>query len=337
MKTIVLINLGGPASLPEVKNFLQNLFDDPCIFNLGKQGSFLSEVARKWLAKFIIWKRLDRVEESYAQIGGASPLPLISHKLVLLLQQYLANIPHQQTREQTSEILAAMRYSHPSIEEVLLSISADRDVLLLPLFPQHCSATTGSALCEVQQVIDKHNLAFRSLTSLESFPTNPHFIKAWLNNIVETLAAKPYKPNLTTVIFCAHGIPAKLVREGDRYEKEVHATVQALVAKLPAGLSWQLAFQSKVGPLRWLGPDVRQVVAQLAQVATKEGTSKERTLLVVPISFVIDNLETCYELDNELQVEAAHLGLTDFRRVPCLNTQPLWVECLAELVKTKAN
>jgi ferrochelatase len=271
MKTaLLLVNMGGPSSLDEIKPYMRAIFSDPAILSVPW-------FIRKPLASYIVSKRKDKVAERYKLIGGASPLPEWTKKLEESVRSVL--------KESASDISVAhaFRYTSPTIEETLAKLSSDgvENILLLPLFPHYTKAMSGSIEKEAQRVGDKLNL---KISRLPAWGDRDEILNIWHGYISDSL-----KGEAANVLFVAHGIPQKDVEKGDKYPEEVFATAKALGEKLPDNVLWSLSYQSRVGPMKWTGPYLDDEIDRL--------TKENKTLLIVPLSFVADCLETLYDLD----------------------------------------
>lgn len=309
MKTaVVLLNMGGPDSLEAVRPFLENLFSDPEILQFP-----LSALVRKPLARFIASRRAPKVVEKYRQIGGKSPLREITEAQARALGEVLGS---------TYSVHVAMRYWNPRSAEAVEGIraSAAERVLMLPLYPQFCRATTGSSLGDLDMALDRRGLGRLPRVVVRSWHDFPSYLDSLAEAVREGLREAPE----ATILFSAHGVPVRLIEEGDPYLDHVKATVRGVVARLPDRL-WKLAFQSRTGPMRWLEPATPTALKELAERGVKE-------VLVVPVSFVSDHIETLHEIDFEYGELARSLGFRIYRRSPSLNTRPSFIRTLAELV-----
>jgi|SRR5580704_13297150 ferrochelatase len=307
---VVVFQLGGPDTLAAVEPFLYNLFCDPDIINFP--GSFL---ARKPLAKWISTTRSKVVGQHYAEIGGGSPIRRLTEQQATALQSALA--PHVDAR-----VVVAMRYWHPDTQEAIARLDAASfdELVLLPLYPHYSFATTGSSLKEWNRLY-KANVPVRLI---DHFYDHPDYIAAIVERINSVLR-KVSDPDSVYLVFSAHGLPMVLVEKGDPYPKHIAATVD-LVRQMGA---WPnphvLCFQSKVGPQKWLQPPLTGTIERLA----REGT---RRMLVIPISFLTEHIETLHEINIEARHEAESLGVSEFLMMPALNDSPLLVNALADLV-----
>jgi protoporphyrin/coproporphyrin ferrochelatase len=307
---VVLFQLGGPDSQAAVEPFLYNLFCDPDIINFP--GSFL---ARKPLAKLISVTRSPKVRLHYAAIGGGSPIRRLTEQQASALQAALRPVVR-------ARCIVAMRYWHPSTTEAIAQLRSKPfdELVLLPLYPQFSMATTGSSLKE-------WNRLYRADTPvhlIEHFYDHPDYIAAVTDRINSVLVHLPQADDIH-LVFSAHGLPLVLVEKGDPYAKHIAETV-SLVRELGA---WPnphtLCFQSKVGPQKWLEPSLTSTIKHLACEGAKR-------MLVIPIAFLTDHIETLHEINIEARNEAEHLGVTDFHLMPALNDSPLLIRAMADLV-----
>jgi len=308
-RAVVLMNLGGPDSPQSVRPFLYNLFSDPAIIGLPA-------VLRLPLAWLIASRRAVTAREIYRQLGGASPL--------------LANT-EAQARALEGELGAehrcfiAMRYWHPLTAAAVSAVAQWRpdEIVLLPLYPQYSTTTTASSLRAWAAETTRQRLAVPTRT-VRSYPTIPGFASAIGAGVARAL--DEIGERQVRVLFSAHGLPLKTVRAGDPYPQEVEATAAAVVCKLgrPA-LDWRVCYQSKVGPLAWLGPSVEEELHRAGQ----DGVA----VVVTPISFVSEHSETLVELDIDYRRAAENCGVSTYRRVPTVGTDPRFIAALADLVR----
>ncbi|MBI5444217.1 MAG: ferrochelatase [Deltaproteobacteria bacterium] len=307
---VLLLNLGGPDSLEAVKPFLLNLFSDPEILRFP-----LSGLLQRPLARWIASRRTPTVIQKYRQIGGKSPLREITEAQARALSAELGP---------ECSVHVAMRYWHPSAAEAARALRDARPerLLLLPLYPQFSRATTGSSLADLVGALRAEGLADLPTETIRSWQDFPPYVDALAEAVEEGLASLPR----ATILFSAHSLPVRLIEEGDPYLEHVRATAAAVAERLP-GRAWTLAFQSRTGPVRWLEPSVPEALRQLAS----DGVSE---VLVVPLSFVSDHIETLHEIDVEYRELAHTLGLRELRRTPSLNTRPAFIRALAELIRS---
>ncbi|RME02834.1 MAG: ferrochelatase [Deltaproteobacteria bacterium] len=312
---VLLCNLGGPETIEEVRPFLETLFSDPGIIRIRSS----------WLRRLLAWGistlRYRSSQKLYAQIGGGSPLRRLTEAQGDALAQAL------RSRGIEAEVAIAMRCWHPNLDEVVPKILATSPTTLvvLPLFPQDSFTTTRSVVERVEELLrDTPDLECRFITS---WHTHPKYIEAMVARIREGLDGLP-PDETTTLLFSAHSIPLRYVREGDPYPQQIEASLRSIVARLEAegiSLPHRLAYQSRLGPIPWLGPSTEETIDALAQ----EGIS---SLLVVPLSFVSDHVETLYEIDILYRQRAQRLGIEHFRCTKGLNTDATFIECLVDLV-----
>ena len=313
---VCLLYMGGPASLDEVEPFLRALFADRELIRLPG-GAFL----QRRLGAFIARRRAGKVRGYYSEIGGGSPLPRITARQAELLQAALSS-------RGDYRVAVAMRYTSPRSDDAVRSLveAGVESCLALPLYPQFSRATSGSSLHDLAGA-----LALRAprmeLLQVQSFHDHGSYLDALAGKVGEGIAAAataaPEAP-APLVLFSAHSLPQRLIDEGDPYLQQVRATVEGVASRLQLG-SWRLGFQSRSGPVRWLRPDIVEVV----QRAIADG---ERRLLLVPVSFVSDHIETLHEIDIRLRERAMTAGASYFARSPSLNDDPRFIEALAELV-----
>jgi ferrochelatase len=307
---VVLFQLGGPDSQAAVEPFLYNLFCDPDIINFP--GAFL---ARKLIAKLISTTRSKVVGQHYMEIGGASPIRRLTEQQARALQVALK--PHISART-----IVAMRYWHPNTAEAIAALDSEPydELVLLPLYPHYSFATTRSSLNE-------WNRQYKPKTPakiIDHFYDHPDYIAAIVERINSVLA-EIKRPDEIHLVFSAHGLPLALVGKGDPYPKQIEETVQ-MVRELGA---WPnphvLCYQSRVGPQKWLQPSLTTTIEQMAHSGIKR-------MLVIPISFLTEHIETLHEINVEAREEAESLGITEFRMMPALNDSALLIRALADLV-----
>jgi len=307
---VVLFQLGGPDSQAAVEPFLYNLFCDPDIINFP--GAFL---ARKAIAKLISTTRSKVVGQHYMEIGGGSPIRRLTEQQARALEAALQ--PHISARA-----IVAMRYWHPNTAEAVAALNREPydELVLLPLYPHYSFATTRSSLNE-------WNRQYKPTTPvkiIDHFYDHPDYIAAIVERINSVLAEIKH-PDDIHLVFSAHGLPLALVEKGDPYPKQIEETVQ-MVRELGA---WSnphvLCYQSRVGPQKWLQPSLTTTIEQMAHNGIKR-------MLVIPIAFLTEHIETLHEINIEAREEAEKLGVTEFRMMPALNDSPLLIRALADLV-----
>ena len=321
MKTgVLLFNLGGPENLEDVRPFLYNLFSDPEIIHI-KNG-----VLRKALAWLIASTRQAKSRALYRQIGGGSPLGRITESQAAALEELL------RAGGEDARVYVGMRCWKPSIEEAVGRILRDgiSRLVLLPLFPQYSVTTTGSCLKHFRTVDARLGVSARmEIAAVESWYDEPLYIEAMADLIREGLAGFPGgRPEEVHLLYSAHSIPAGYVANGDPYLEQTQRLVDRVHARLGGELARTLAFQSKVGPVKWLGPSTREILARLG----REGKTR---VLAVPVSFVSDHIETLQEIDIEYRELAEKSGIREFRRAASLNLHPKFIAALAAVVRKR--
>lgn len=316
---IVLFQLGGPDSLDAVEPFLLNLFLDPDIIPLGPLG-----LLRRPIAKLISTRRAPHVAEKYAEIGRRSPIGELTERQRVRLRDALAHYIEP-------VIVTAMRYWHPLTSEAvdaLGKVGPLDEIVLLPLYPHYSYATTLSSLKEWRRVYGEAD-GGPSVHTIDHFYDHPLYIHALAQRIGSMLRqfADSSKIHL---VFSAHGLPMSLVKKGDPYPEQIGATVR-LVCELGEKeySGWPrthlLCYQSRVGPSKWLQPPLMETIERLGH----EGVTE---MLVVPISFVTEHIETLHEINIEAHAEAKKFGVEKFRMMPAVGDSPLFIAALRDLV-----
>ena len=316
---IVLFQLGGPDSLQAVEPFLLNLFLDPDIIPLGPLG-----ILRRPIAKLISSRRCIPVAGKYAEIGRRSPIGLLTERqrtrLLAAVSPYIDPVA-----------VTAMRYWHPLTSEAVEALRGAGpldEVVLLPLYPHFSYATTLSSLKEWRRVYGPQNGNVKEHT-VGQFYDHPLYIQAVTQRIGSVLRQFADSSRIH-LVFSAHGLPMSLVEKGDPYPKQIETTVR-LVCELGEKLypAWPrthlLCYQSRVGPAKWLEPPLTGTIERLGHEGVKE-------MLVVPISFVTEHIETLHEINIEARAEAAKVGVTTFRMMPAVGDSPLFIGALKDLV-----
>jgi ferrochelatase len=312
---VVLANLGGPDGPQAVAPFLANLFSDPAIIRLPNPW-------RAILARIIARRRAKAAQAIYAKLGGGSPLLANTRAQAEALEMALQE-PSRETR-----VFVAMRYWHPFSDEAAAAVARFQpdQILLLPLYPQYSTTTTASSFAAWQAAAAKAGITAPSRLVC-CYPTEAGFIaalaeltKAGIDDLRSRQAGTP------VVIFTAHGLPERIARTGDPYVEQVDASCRALAAALGLGEEdWELGFQSRVGPLAWIGPGTDELIVAAAEA--------KRAILVVPVSFVSEHSETLVELDMDYGKLAADHGAAAYVRVATVGTHPAFIAGLARMVR----
>jgi len=306
---ILLLQMGGPDSIEAVEPFLFNLFSDRDIIRIGP--AFLQPL----IARFIARRRAPKSSAFYEQIGGRSPIRELTEIQARALESRLG---------QEYRCFVAMRYSKPSTIEALAAVKREgiSRIIVLSLYPHFSRATTGSSINELKRVLALSGSEF-SVTYIDRFFDHPLYIAALAGRIEEGLAGFAER-DTAHLLFSVHSLPQSFIDGGDPYLDHILETVRLVMERF-ADMDYHLAFQSRAGPVKWLEPSTEEMLGNLAAAGCED-------LLVVPLSFVSDHIETLYEIDIQYAEEARALGIENFRRAPSLNDSPLFIECLAELV-----
>lgn len=314
---IVLFQLGGPDSLDAIEPFLYNLFMDPDIIDFP-----FAFLARRPLAKFISSKRSIKVRKNYKQIGGKSPILDLTRYQAKALEAILT------AQGIHTEIFIAMRYWHPMTDAVVRDIKEGRfeQAILLPLYPHYSQATTRSSINEWNRQVRKQDLSI-STQLICCYPNHPKLIEAFTDNINQALIKfRGIEHNEIDLVFSAHGVLLSYIKKGDPYQLQIEETVLQVIGYGKWNMPHTLCYQSKVGPMKWLKPSLIETVNRLAQAERKH-------LLIIPIAFVTDHIETLHEINIEARKHAHERGIRQFEMMPALNDHPKLIECLADLVK----
>lgn len=304
MKALVLLNMGGARSKDELEVFLRNMFNDENILTIQ------NKTIRSMVASLIVTLRLNKAWENYEEIGGSSPLHELTDLLVEKLQEQLPQY----------FVTTAMRYTSPFAQTAIARIKEKNitDVVLLPLYPQYSTTTTKSSLDDfIQKAENQFNI-----TIIEPFFKNETYNNAICNEIVKTNA----KYDDYHLIFSAHGLPQKIVNNGDPYQSQIEEHLELLKEKLSHYAtnfkSINLAYQSKVGPMKWLTPSLDTMLQNF----------KGKKVIIYPISFIVDNSETVFELDIEYREVAKDIGVKEYKVCKCVNDSDIFIEAIKEII-----
>jgi ferrochelatase len=315
---VVMMNLGGPATLDDVEPFLLELFADREIIQLPLQ---------RWLGPFIARRRTPKVRNLYASIGGGSPILRYTEAqgrgMVARLDQISPETaPHQ--------FYVAFRYAQPKSDDALRAMQADgvERAVAFTQYPQFSCSTTGSSLNELWRAASRTGLRHAFEWSIiDRWPVHSGFIDAMTETVSDGLGQfDPADRDKALILFSAHSLPLDVIDRGDSYPQEVGASVQRVIERLGRSNPYLLAYQSDVGPVRWLGPSTAQVLRRL-------GARGQKHVLVVPIAFTSDHIETLSELDLEYGEVAHKAGIIHYKRAPALNDRPLFLDGLASIVR----
>ena len=303
-KALVLMNMGGPRNKEELEMFLRNMFNDRNILTMK------SDFLRSMIAALIVMSRKNSAWENYEQIGGQSPINPLTQQLVEKLNDTLEEV----------FVTQVMRYTPPFAPKCveILKQQHIEDVILLPLYPQYSTTTTKSSIEDFMEVA---NSSF-NIRIIDPFYKNDDFNEA----IVEDIKKSVDNTSEYNLIFSAHGLPQKIVDAGDPYEKQINEHVELLSQLLKVKNinfeSINLAYQSKVGPMKWLEPSLDTMLEQF----------KDKKVLIYPIAFIIDNSETIFELDIEYREIAQELGINEYQVVSCMNDTDKFVKVVQQLI-----
>lgn len=310
---LVLLNMGGPESLEDVEPYLCRLFSDRHLIKLPG-GPLL----QKPLARLLARRRAPKSRQHYRQIGGKSPLLDWSERQASALERELG---------ERWRGYVLMRYSAPRAQEVLWQMRDDgiEQALVLPLYPQYAGATSGSSIADFQQAaaVLYPDLSYAVIPEWYDWPAYLDALVARINEGLDRFPAD--RRGGVPLLFSAHAMPQKVIDRGDPYLSQIFATVRGLMQRLP-DREWQLGFQSRSGPVRWTGPAVTTLLDKLA-------AARQTEVLLVPLSFVSDHVETLYEIDIELQAAARQRGIDCMVRSSSLNDHKDFIEALAQLAK----
>ena len=313
-KAVILFNLGGPDKLDNVEPFLFNLFNDPAILNLPS-------LLRYPLAKIIANRRASTAKKIYQELGGSSPILKLTQEQSSALEIKL----NKDDSISKYKCFIVMRCWHPRAENVLKEVInyGPDEVILMPLYPQYSAATSGSSINEWKDICKKNNFKVKTSTVC-CYPTDNNFVEAHKDEITKKIK------NLDNfkLIFSAHGLPEKNIKKGDPYQWQVEQSVNKIVKTLDIqNLDWILSYQSRVGPLKWIGPSTEDIIVENSKLGKK--------IVLVPIAFVSEHSETLVELDIEYKELANKNGCKDYLRVPALGTNKNYIKAMSNLIINK--
>ena len=315
-RAVILFNLGGPDSLQAVQPFLYNLFKDPAIVNL-------KALFRIPIAKLISVRRAKVAQKIYEQMGGKSPILELTLKQVKALETALRN----HYGKDPVQVFLCMRYWYPMSSETIRDvISFDPDeILLLPLYPQFSTTTTGSSLKDWETTAKK-GLLNKPTYSVCCYGTQSKWVKVQ-GELLSEVISNISEPKNYRVLFSAHGLPKKIINRGDPYQWQVEESASSIAkySNIPNS-DWKVCYQSRVGRLEWIGPSVEEELER----ASKDSVG----VIILPIAFVSEHSETLVELDIEYLKLAKELGVRGYYRVPAIGDHPTFIDGLKETVIT---
>ena len=313
-KAVILFNLGGPDKLENVEPFLFNLFNDPAILNLP---TFL----RYPLAKLIANRRAPTAKKIYQELGGSSPILKLTEEQASALESKL----NEDDNGSKYKCFIVMRCWHPRAENVVKEVIdyGPDEIILMPLYPQYSAATSGSSINEWQNICKKNNFEVKTCT-ICCYPTDNNFIQAHKDEIIKKIRdLDNFK-----LIFSAHGLPEKNIKKGDPYQWQVEQSVDRIVKSLNIqNLDWILSYQSRVGPLKWIGPSTEDIIVENSKLG--------KQIVLVPIAFVSEHSETLVELDIEYKELADKNGCKNYIRVPALGKNENYIKAMSNLIINK--
>jgi len=331
---VVLLQLGGPDSLAAVEPFLFNLFSDPDIIDFP-----FARLARPTLARLISSRRAKKVQNHYASIGGKSPLRELTDRQATALEKELR-------KTLDARVFVAMRYWHPLTEEALERVASQdfRQLVLLPLYPQYSKTTTGSSLNEWRRKYTAANKNGLVTSVIREFYDHSIYLDAVVEKINQGLEkfirprssdggtgsptpspAEPEPGHDVHLVFSAHGVPISVINAGDPYQIQIEATVKLVMERGGWPNPHLLCYQSRVGPGKWLTPSLDEEIHNLAARGAQN-------ILVIPVAFVSDHVETLSEINIEARELAMRSGIRQFEVMPALNDSPKFIQALADLV-----
>ena len=313
-KAIILFNLGGPDKIENVEPFLFNLFNDPAILNLPT-------LLRYPLAKLISNRRAPVAKKIYEHLGGSSPILKLTKEQADALERRL----NQTQTEDKYKCFIIMRCWNPRASDVIKNVQlyGPDEIILMPLYPQYSAATSGSSIKEWKDTCIKNNYNIKTNT-ICCYPTDQNFINAHTKEIIKKIKnLKNFK-----LIFSAHGLPEKNIKKGDPYQWQVEQSVKKIVESLnDKSLDWILSYQSRVGPLKWIGPSTENIIIENSKLG--------KHIVLVPIAFVSEHSETLVELDIEYKEIAEANGCKNYTRVPALGINEDFIRAMSELIIKK--
>jgi len=308
-KAVILFNLGGPDKLESVQPFLFNLFNDPAIISIPS-------IFRYPLAKFISAKRAPIAKNIYREIGDKSPILELTQDQAKILENNLS-------KKGDYKCFVVMRCWHPRAMDIIKKVKEynPSEIVLLPLYPQYSASTSGSSIKEWNDLCKKENYKVKTKT-ICCYPTESNFLESHASLIKKII--KNLDKNFK-LLFSAHGLPENKIKKGDPYQWQVEQTVEGIMTKLKdENLDYTISYQSRVGPLKWIGPSTDEVIIKYSK--------ENRGIVIVPVAFVSEHSETLVELDIEYKKLAEKNGCSFYKRVPALGIEENFIKGLAKLV-----
>ena len=312
-KAVILFNLGGPDKLESVEPFLFNLFNDPAIISIPT-------IFRYPLAKIISKRRTPIAKNIYKDIGNKSPI-------LELTQNQAKSLENNLSRDGEYKCFVAMRCWHPRASDVIKKVKEYNpdEVILLPLYPQYSASTSGSSINEWYDLCRKEKYNIKTKT-ICCYPTENNFIESHAVLIKKTL--KNLENKNFKLLFSAHGLPENKIKKGDPYQWQVEQTVQGIMSKFTnENLDYVICYQSRVGPLKWIGPPTDEIIIQCSR--------EKKGIVIVPVAFVSEHSETLVELDIEYKKLATDNGCKQYTRIPALGTNEDFIKSMSELIIKK--
>ena len=309
-KAVILFNLGGPDKLENVEPFLFNLINDPAIISIPS-------IFRYPLSKFISKRRAPVAKNIYREIGGKSPI-------FELTQEQAKSLENTLSEKGNYKCFVVMRCWHPRASDVIKEVKEYKpeEIILLPLYPQYSASTSGSSIKEWNDLCKKENYKVKTKT-ICCYPTEDNFLESHARLIkksIKNLENKNFK-----LLFSAHGLPENKIKKGDPYQWQIEQTVKGIMSKLKdENLDYIISYQSRVGPLKWIGPSTDEVIIKYSK--------EKKGIVITPVAFVSEHSETLVELDIEYKKLAEKNGCSFYKRVPALGTEINFIKGLSELV-----
>ncbi len=313
---VLLLQMGGPRNLEEVESYIRSLFQDKNLVRLPWPLSLVRTPLSWWVAK----RRSPKVKQQYVKIGGGSPNNRITQEQAIALEEALAQYGD-------FRCYAGLTYTPPGIQQAWRQSLNDgcSAWIVLPLFPHYCVASTGAVLAELDRCCTMEKLT-KDFRVIERWWQHQSYLQLLADRTLKTLKQAEKKGGCPShLLISAHGIPVSYQRAGDPYVQEIEACVFQLKTLLPLNQKVSLAYQSRATPVKWVGPSTIEMLERL-------GAKGERNIVVLPISFVNDHIETLYEIDQQLKEIAEEAGVVHYQRVPMFNTDEEFIQVLKSII-----